>query len=255
MAPEIDEPDEQDQSEVFDEESLDANDSAIATTERKTFEELPDVFDVTSAVGDADDDQGLVGEDLDDEEIADIEADETLADFEDDSLAGRMPEAVGRDDDEGDNRLYLDALPEGSRPGEVDLIYAADTDGVEEDRAGAQGLEAKQLSDDDIALLGYARAGGEPGTPGHFVRFEVIVRNRLWALLREGVTVREYGHADRAIHEAMEIARELSRSGEPARVFLQAAADKTIEVVDMDSSSRKALQERSAVVPGRSSNG
>ncbi|WP_454717195.1 hypothetical protein [Caulobacter segnis] len=41
--------------------------------ELRTFEELPDVLDVTQAEGDADDDDALIGEDLDDDEIIDLE--------------------------------------------------------------------------------------------------------------------------------------------------------------------------------------
>jgi hypothetical protein len=40
-----------------------------------TFEDLPDVLDVTQAEGDADDDDALIGEDLDDDEIIDLEED------------------------------------------------------------------------------------------------------------------------------------------------------------------------------------
>ena len=55
--------DDQDGAEALDEDML-----GIETDERKTFEELPDLLDVTSAEGDADDDDALIGEDLDDEE-------------------------------------------------------------------------------------------------------------------------------------------------------------------------------------------
>ena len=41
--------------------------------ELRTFEELPDLLDVTTAEGDADDDEALTGEDLDDDEIVDLE--------------------------------------------------------------------------------------------------------------------------------------------------------------------------------------
>jgi len=43
--------------------------------ELRTFEELPDVLDVTQAEGDADDDDALIGEDLDDDEIIALEED------------------------------------------------------------------------------------------------------------------------------------------------------------------------------------
>jgi len=44
--------------------------------EFRTFEELPDVLDVTQAEGDADDDEALIGEELDDQEIIELEQDD-----------------------------------------------------------------------------------------------------------------------------------------------------------------------------------
>jgi hypothetical protein len=44
--------------------------------EPRTFEELPDVLDVTQAEGDADDDDALIGENLTDTEIVELERDE-----------------------------------------------------------------------------------------------------------------------------------------------------------------------------------
>jgi len=51
--------------------------------EFRTFEELPDVLDVTQAEGDADDDDALIGEDLDDEEIIELEQDQDSGDGRD----------------------------------------------------------------------------------------------------------------------------------------------------------------------------
>jgi hypothetical protein len=79
--------DDQDLAESFDEETL-----GVDGDRRETFEELPDLLDVTSAVGDADDDDALIAEDLDDDEIIDAEDDQTLADPEDDALAARGDE-------------------------------------------------------------------------------------------------------------------------------------------------------------------
>ena len=64
----------QDQSEVFDEDNQNLADAGGRTSEMRTFEELPDVFDVTSAVGDSDDDAGLIGEELEDDEIIELKA-------------------------------------------------------------------------------------------------------------------------------------------------------------------------------------
>ncbi len=62
--------DEQDGAEALDEDVVGKD------GELRTFEELPDVLDVTRAEGDADDDDALIGEDLTDEEIIELEQDE-----------------------------------------------------------------------------------------------------------------------------------------------------------------------------------
>jgi len=84
----------QDQAEVFDEDNLNLDEAGARPTEMRTFEELPDVLDVTAAAGDADEDEARIGEELDDSDIIELEADAELADAEDDDLAGRMPEAA-----------------------------------------------------------------------------------------------------------------------------------------------------------------
>lgn len=61
------EQDEQDGAEALDEDVVGRD------GELRTFEELPDVLDVTQAEGDADDDDALVGEDLDQHEIIELE--------------------------------------------------------------------------------------------------------------------------------------------------------------------------------------
>ena len=61
--------DEQDGAETLDEDVVGKD------GELRTFEELPDVLDVTQAEGDADDEDALIGEELDDDEIIAIESD------------------------------------------------------------------------------------------------------------------------------------------------------------------------------------
>lgn len=90
--------DAQDVAEVFDEDNLTLDGDGVHREERLTFEELPDVLDVTSAAGDEDDDVALIAEDLDDEEIIALAQDADSADIEDDDLEGRMPEAFEEDD-------------------------------------------------------------------------------------------------------------------------------------------------------------
>ena len=59
--------DEQDGAETLDEDVVGRD------GEMRTFEELPDVLDITQAEGDADDDDALIAEDLDDDEIVALE--------------------------------------------------------------------------------------------------------------------------------------------------------------------------------------
>ncbi len=62
--------DEQDGAEAMDDDVIGKD------GEFRTFEELPDVLDVTQAEGDEDDDDALIAEDLDDDEIVALEEDE-----------------------------------------------------------------------------------------------------------------------------------------------------------------------------------
>lgn len=136
-------PDDQDFSEVFDEDNFDEADGGAPTNEFKTFEELPDVLDVTSADGDGDE------EDLDDIDIeADIE--ESL------SASGVEPEA---DELYGADGARLTEIDSGGGDlqthDEVELVYAGLMEDVRGAQASAAHWEAKRLSDDDIADLGY----------------------------------------------------------------------------------------------------
>jgi len=76
--------DDQDQSEVFDEDNQNLDgDGRVRTGEMRTFEEMPKVIDLTSAEGDSDDDDALIGEDLEDDEIIALEQDKDGAEDED----------------------------------------------------------------------------------------------------------------------------------------------------------------------------
>lgn len=76
--------DDQDQSEIFDEDNQNLDgDGRVRTGEMRTFEELPTVIDLTSAEGDDDDDDALIGEELDDEEIIALELERNDAEDED----------------------------------------------------------------------------------------------------------------------------------------------------------------------------
>ena len=138
--------DEQDQSEVFDEDNFDPADAGAPTNEFKTFEELPDVLDVTQAEGDADDEE-FDEDDLDLDEELSAEGVEPDAD----PLFGADAARVS------DQDLGAD------QPGEdeVELVYAGLMEDVKGAQASAAHWESKRLSDDDIEDLGYADKGDD----------------------------------------------------------------------------------------------
>ena len=142
-------PDEQDQSEGFDEDNLDAADGGAPGNEFKTLEEIPDVLDVTSAVGDG-------GEDEDEEESDQAD------------LAGELgADGVELDADEryGMDRPKVSALDTESDGGrasdEVELVYTGLMRNVKGAQASAAHWEARRLADDDIEDLGYSDDRGQ----------------------------------------------------------------------------------------------
>ncbi|WP_029415464.1 hypothetical protein [Brevundimonas bacteroides] len=138
--------DEQDQSEVFDEDNFDPADAGAPTNEFRTFEDLPEVLDVTSADGDAD------AEEFDED---DLDLDDKL------SAEGVEPDAdplFGADSARvSDQELGADEPGED----EVDLVYAGLMEDVKGAQASAAHWESKRLSDDDIEDLGYADNGDD----------------------------------------------------------------------------------------------
>ncbi|SFS87237.1 hypothetical protein [Brevundimonas viscosa] len=154
--PEIDDngPDDQDFSEVFDEDNFDEADGGAPTNEFKTFEELPEVLDVTRAVGDADDEDSE--EDVETLDEGDLDIDDELTatgvEPEADPLYGvDSPRVAEIDAGGGDLRTH----------DEVELVYAGLMEDVRGAQASAAHWEAKRLSDDDIADLGYGPDGDE----------------------------------------------------------------------------------------------
>jgi hypothetical protein len=146
-------------------EALDAllDDDGTGLGEERTFEELPDVEDLTQADGDRDDDEAVA-----------IEADE----FD--------PEAIGDEDTEEDDELnYRAATAEheddidglGAEDGfDEAQIARSDIDGLEElrDAGEAEGgeddvtdFQSRGLDDDDLTDMGYAedRAGQTRAKP------------------------------------------------------------------------------------------
>lgn len=153
----------QDQSEVFDEDNQTPAGAGDASAEVRTFEDIPEVLDVTQAEGDADDDAALLAEELDDDEIIELEADADMADIEDDDLKTRTAEAF--DDDvlgEGDaEEVYhaeeagLDMREDGGAD-DADLKFMGDMDQAPAvDSRQATAAESDTVSDDDLEDLGY----------------------------------------------------------------------------------------------------
>ncbi|MDP1619124.1 hypothetical protein [Phenylobacterium sp.] len=131
----------QDQAEVFDEDNTIGAGDDIPPAEMRTFEEMPAVRDETSALGDADDDEALIAEDLDDDEIV--------------ALARDEQDGLSRD---GDDPQVQAAEPVGTMGGadEPTLIDAGRLSGAAEDADGSD-LESTRLDDADLQELGYKR--------------------------------------------------------------------------------------------------
>lgn len=160
--------DDQDQSETFDESNVvgGEGDSALGFdspvspgSDMRTPEELPDVEDVTQALGDADEDEALAldADEFDEDAIgdADLEEDDELdyraaTEEHEDDLDGLGPED-GFDEDRLDARSEIDGLSE-------EVEDADQVSGGEDDFTNFQ---SKALDDDDLQRLGYAR-GGKP---------------------------------------------------------------------------------------------
>lgn len=152
--------DAQDQAEVFDEETR-ADDDERVQDEMMTFEEMPDVYDATTALGDGRDVRAMDADEFDEDALddEDLEEDEDMDDtVRDDLEDASEDEDAGSDDlDERDGvtRLAGD---------ESDLEYVADIDQVTDpDDDDADKYESRTLSDEALRQLGYeAEAGGKP---------------------------------------------------------------------------------------------
>jgi hypothetical protein len=150
--------DDQDQSETFDEtNTTDSGDtgevrSYADAAERRTFEELPDVEDLTSADGDRDDDEALA-----------LDADEFDPDAIDDGDLEEDHELDYRAADE-DREDEIDGL--GPEDGFNDArVSAREIEGLEEIRDAGQAeggeddftnFQSKSVSDENLRDMGYA---------------------------------------------------------------------------------------------------
>jgi hypothetical protein len=169
--------DPQDQAEIFDESMTVGGEGDVPLggdspfsigEDMRSFEELPDVYDVTSRAGDRDADEGrAIDADAFDEEAVDDTDTE-----DDDELDYRAVDAEREDD--------LDGL--GAEPGagyDDDQLSARDIEGLEEVRdadavSGGEddftNFQSRGLDDEDLQAMGYAedrdgeiRARRDPG--------------------------------------------------------------------------------------------
>jgi hypothetical protein len=161
------EPDPQDQAETFDESNVvgGEGDSALGfespvspASEMRTFEELPDVEDMTQADGDRDDDEAVAldADEFDEEAVTDndLEEDDELdyraaTEEREDDLDGQGPED-GFNEDRLDARSEIDGLAQ-------EVEDADQVSGGEDDFTNFQ---SKGLDDDDLQRLGYSDAKG-----------------------------------------------------------------------------------------------
>lgn len=149
--------DSQDGAETFDESNTvgeEGLDSGLEPAgERRTFEELPELMDMTRADGDRDDDEALA---LDADEFDPDASDD--ADLEDDNELAYHAATEEREDD-------IDGL--GAEDGfEEGAVSAREIDGLSEVRDGddAEGgeddftdFQAKGLGDEDLRDMGYSK--------------------------------------------------------------------------------------------------
>ncbi len=145
------EADAQDSAEALDETMLDENEEL---GDMRTFEELPELLDVTRADGDRDDDEALA-----------LDADE----FD--------PDAYDEDDPEDDNELDyraatqereddIDGLGDEDSYNEDAMDVASSIEGLDEEVADADlvsggeddvsNFQSKTLSDEDLERMGYS---------------------------------------------------------------------------------------------------
>ena len=171
MTDNIGEFDPQDQAEAFDED-ISRDPGQGPGPDMTTFEELPDVLDVTRALGDADVDDVLGAEDadeIDDEELSALGDDlayEDDEDAEDDTIVDALedePEDTNLygDDDEDDLDTADGMAAVAADEAELEYVESLDETTSNAGRA-ARHLESRgELSDDDLEELGYKEDGDE----------------------------------------------------------------------------------------------
>ncbi len=148
--------DEQDQAEMFDED-ISGDEGFGPAPEMRTFEEMPDVYDVTTAIGDGGrEDIALDEDEFEDGVLDDDDLEEDLYETVDEMVDGDDLDST--DDDDLDDLDGVTALASD----EVELEYQGDL----EDRRGAQASAAHfesrgELDQDEVDDLGYGENSDE----------------------------------------------------------------------------------------------
>lgn len=159
-----DEIDPQDEAEVFDETHGADEDPTGAAPDNVDGDpdELTDVFDVTSALGDADDDEDEdeTADDYDEDDLDELDLEEEEeADYdEDDDLDDDLEDVPEADARAGLDRL-IDRTAERAAPVEPNLTYVDNLDAITNPRDDdVEKYETtRELSDEQLAELGYLR--------------------------------------------------------------------------------------------------
>jgi len=160
-----DEFDPQDEAEVFDETHGADEDptGAAADDVDGDPDELTDVYDVTSALGDADDDEDEdeTADDYDDDDLEELDLDEEEDEDgdDDDMLDDDLEDVAEADARAGLDRL-IDRTAERAAPIEPNLAYVGDVDAITNPRDDdVEKYETtRELSDEQLAELGYLPA-------------------------------------------------------------------------------------------------
>lgn len=158
----------QDMAEIFDEDNQLTEERRMAGgDDGLTFEGQPDLYDATKAVGDSDDDDALIGDEMDDSEIVELSTDTDVddEDVEDDPYVLRNAEegvdALDFDDDDRDEDDGVVRLsPEDAR-----MLDAGDLNNAGHAEGSAKRFESSTLSDEEISQLGYSADSKTSGTP------------------------------------------------------------------------------------------
>jgi hypothetical protein len=141
----------QDSAEALDETVLDENEDL---GEMRTFEELPELFDVTRADGDRDDDEALAldAAEFDADAIADDDAEEdneldyrAATQEREDDIDG-LGDEDGFDEDAMDVASSIEGLDE--EVADADLVSGGEDD--------VSNFQSRNLSDDDLERMGYS---------------------------------------------------------------------------------------------------